>query len=119
MVECNIIENNIMLNIDVNHKIKYIDAMRGFVMLLVVYSHILYYGYASSFSSDISMGGECFLSFHSLSVIYMVPLFFVISGFMLSKNIILGTFSCSLRFIYRKMKFLLFQHSFFYLFTHL
>lgn len=60
-----------------------------------------------------------FLSFHSLSVLYMVPLFFVISGFMLPKNIILGAFSCSLRFIYRKMKFLLFTTFFFYLFTHL
>lgn len=108
-----------MLNIDVNYRIKYIDAMRGFIMLLVVYFHILYYGYASSFSSDISMGGERFLSFHSLSVLYMVPLFFVISGFMLPQNIILGTFSCSLRFIYRKMKFLLFPTFFFYLFTHL
>lgn len=38
-------------------RIEYLDAIRGFTMLLVVYSHILFYGYADSFCNDISLGG--------------------------------------------------------------
>ena len=38
-------------------RIEYIDAMRGFAMILVVYSHILFFGYSHSFGNDFSLGG--------------------------------------------------------------
>lgn len=67
-------------------RIEYIDAMRGFAMILVVYSHILFFGYSHSFGNDFSLGGDNFLSFNSLFILFRMPLFFFISGFILYKN---------------------------------
>lgn len=64
-------------------RIEYIDAMRGFAMILVVSPHILNFGYSHSFGNDFSLEGNNFLSFNSLFVLFHMPLFFFISGFLL------------------------------------
>lgn len=56
-------------------RIEYIDALRGFTMLLVVFSHIIVYGYH-------------FNNYHGLNdffILFRMPLFFFISGFILYK----------------------------------
>ena len=52
-------------------RIEYIDCMRGFAMLLVVYCHVIYLG------SDMN-----FMSVARIIVRFHMPLFFFISGFM-------------------------------------
>ena len=56
-------------------RIEYIDAMRGFTMILVVYSHIIFFGY----------NDDSILSFNSFFVNFRMPLFFFISGWVLYK----------------------------------
>lgn len=74
----------------VTKRIEFIDAMRGFAMLLVVFSHIAYFGYPASFHSvlpaDVSTMEGRMLSFNDLFVIFRMPLFFFISGFILYKK---------------------------------
>lgn len=77
----NIIMNGLPV---VKERIGYIDAMRGFTMLLVVYSHILYFGYGPLFMEHRTTFNDVF------TIIYM-PLFFFISGFVLYRKI----FECS------------------------
>lgn len=67
-------------------RIEYIDALRGFAMISVVYSHILFFGFSDSFGNDFSLGGNEFLSFNSLFILFRMPLFFFISGFILYRN---------------------------------
>lgn len=52
-------------------RIEYIDCMRGFAMLLVVYCHVIYLGFDMNFTSV----ARIIVRFH-------MPLFFFISGFM-------------------------------------
>ena len=59
-------------------RIEYIDAMRGFTMILVVYSHICAYGYGQN-------AVENMVSFNSVFVNFRMPLFFFISGWVLYK----------------------------------
>lgn len=54
----------------INNRIEYIDALRGFTMILVVFYHLALY----SFKSDSSLVNQLFMSFR-------MPLFFFISGF--------------------------------------
>ena len=56
-------------------RIEYIDAMRGFTMILVVFSHIIFFGY----------GDDSITSFNSFFVNFRMPLFFFISGWVLYK----------------------------------
>ena len=56
-------------------RIEYIDAMRGFTMILVVYSHIIFFGY----------GDDSITSFNFFFVNFRMPLFFFISGWVLYK----------------------------------
>ena len=67
-------------------RIEYIDALRGFAMILVVSPHILVFGCSHSLGDDFSLGGNNFLSFNSLFVLFHMPLFFFISGFLLYKK---------------------------------
>ena len=55
-------------------RIEYIDAMRGFTMLLVVYSHVSTIGYGTSYPS-----------FNDFFLHFRMPLFFFISGWVLYK----------------------------------
>ncbi len=59
-------------------RIEYIDAMRGFTMILVVFSHICAYGYGPN-------AVENMISFNSVFVNFRMPLFFFISGWVLYK----------------------------------
>lgn len=61
--------------------------MRGFAMLLVVYSHIIAFSYSGALKNDIAFGGNDFLSFNALFILFRMPLFFFISGFLLYKSI--------------------------------
>lgn len=62
-----------------NKRIEYIDAMRGFTMILVVYAHIRFYGYHIDDYSDA-------FSFNSLFMLIRMPLFFFVSGFLFYKD---------------------------------
>ena len=94
-------------------RIEYIDALRGFAMILVVSPHILVFGCSHSLGDDFSLGGNNFLSFNSLFVLFHMPLFFFISGFLLYKK----NFEWNLRniasLIVRKGKMLLIPTLFF------
>ncbi len=57
-------------------RIEYIDAMRGFTMILVVFSHILLFSY--------NYNGDAF-SYNDIFVKFRMPLFFFISGWVLYK----------------------------------
>lgn len=52
-------------------RIEYIDCMRGFAMLLVVYCHVVYHGF-----------GIDYTPVTRIIVRFYMPLFFFISGFM-------------------------------------
>lgn len=62
-----------------NKRIEYIDAMRGFTMILVVYSHIRIFGYHLD---NYSVA----FSFNSLFMLIRMPLFFFVSGFLFYKE---------------------------------
>lgn len=85
-----------------NKRIGYIDALRGFTMLLVVFSHIQYFGYGDFVSHQVSMGGGNVLIYRDLITIVFMPLFFFISGFVLYKPHIDWTLTYSLRFMANK-----------------
>lgn len=57
-------------------RIEYIDAMRGFTMILVVFSHVLLFTF--------QRGGDSF-SFNDIFVTFRMPLFFFLSGFLMYK----------------------------------
>lgn len=84
-------------------RIEWIDAMRGFTMLLVVYSHISFFGYSDTFNSAVSNGGG-FLSFNAFFVLFRMPLFFFISGFILYKRDVIYNWSKSVSFLKKKMQ---------------
>ena len=73
-------------------RIAYIDALRGFTMLLVVYSHILVHGYYTT-----SVFNHFFIKFR-------MPLFFFISGWVLYKESRRWDFVTSKLFIIKKFK---------------
>ena len=55
-------------------RIEYLDAIRGFTMLLVVYGHVKLFSFHF-------LGG----SFNTFFVMISMPLFFFVSGFLLEK----------------------------------
>lgn len=57
-------------------RIEYIDAMRGFTMFLVVLHHIETFGYKGIYID----------SFNDIFILFRMPLFFFISGFILYKK---------------------------------
>ena len=95
-------------------RIEFIDAMRGFTMLLVVYGHIIFFSYSDSFSADFALGGGKLLSFSSLTNAMQMPLFFFISGFILYKNDFEWTLPASGKFLLKKAKVLLIPALFFF-----
>ena len=52
-------------------RIEYIDAMRGFTMILVVYSHICHFCF-----------GDSLLGFNAVFFLFRLPCFFFISGWL-------------------------------------
>lgn len=65
--------NNTVVNSS-SGRIEYIDALRGFTMFLVVFMHV------GRWCFDVPSG-----SFHSIMVLVRMPMFFLISGFVLFK----------------------------------
>ena len=78
-------------------RLEYIDAMRGFTMLLVVYSHIITQCY---YIEDIST----YNTFNTFFVLFRMPLFFFVSGFVLYKANQIWNVKNSLIFIAKKFK---------------
>jgi len=56
------------------HRIEYIDAMRGFTMILVVYSHVCMFCF-----------GDYFMAFNKVLFLLRLPCFFFISGWLFYK----------------------------------
>lgn len=54
-------------------RIEYIDALRGFTMLLVVFSHVELFGFGIEFENSV---------INSMFIRFRMPLFFFISGFL-------------------------------------
>lgn len=73
-------------------RIAYIDALRGFSMFLVVYSHVLLY----------SFNGRAIWSLGDLFYTFMIPLFFAISGYMTQGSHQTRTIPILLAFIQKK-----------------
>lgn len=73
-------------------RIEYIDAMRGFTMILVVLCHV---GGCLNIDNDS-------ISFHTFFIEFRMPLFFFVSGFVLYKNNILWNLSHSVKFLHKK-----------------
>lgn len=65
-----------MVNIQKSERIKYIDALRGFTMILVVFGHVMFT--SLRLNRDESIIGQFFLTFR-------MPMFFFISGFIAYK----------------------------------
>ena len=84
-------------------RIEYIDALRGFIMLLVVVGHIEYHGY--KLWSD-----ELLIKLHSpyfiISLIQM-PLFFFISGYILFKKDFVWNPINTINFVKKKLRVLI------------
>ena len=80
-----------------NKRLEYIDAMRGFTMILVVYIHVLAVSYKISDYSAIN-------SFNSLLGLFRMPLFFFVSGFVLYKASQIWDLKNSITFIIKKFK---------------
>ena len=59
-------------------RLEYIDALRGFTMILVVFAHIINYGYHITDAKAETMD-----TFNNLFIRFRMPLFFFISGFVL------------------------------------
>ena len=64
-------------------RIKYLDAMRGFTMFLVVFGHVMFFSFELGGYSTVI--GSIFLTFR-------MPMFFFISGFIAYKSIDYWTF---------------------------
>lgn len=84
-------------NLQPTQRLEYIDAMRGFTMILVVYIHVLAVSYKISDYSAIN-------SFNSLLGLFRMPLFFFVSGFVLYKANQIWNLKNSITFIAKKFK---------------
>ncbi|MEQ2546077.1 MULTISPECIES: acyltransferase family protein [Alistipes] len=76
------------------NRIEYIDAMRGFTMILVVYAHVVFF----SFGIDSS-----YPSFNQFFMLMRMPLFFFISGFIFYRETT-WTSKIVSQFIWKKFK---------------
>ncbi|MCM1109229.1 MAG: acyltransferase [Clostridium sp.] len=79
-----------------SRRIEYIDAMRGFTMLLVVLAHV------ATFGLDI-FGGESVTSYHMFLRQFRMPLFFFVSGFVLFKSGAVWNLSSACKFLRKKV----------------
>lgn len=89
-------------------RIGYIDALRGFTMLLVVYTHIqlFCYGQFCHLNSP-PWTSSNILIYIDLITLFFMPLFFFISGFVLYKQDVESSIRRSVRFVGRKALLLL------------
>ena len=77
-----------------SQRIGYIDAIRGFTMMLVVYNHVLVH----------SFGGDANWGFNSIFITFRMPLFFFISGFLMYKTDLFKQRGSLRRFLGRKAR---------------
>lgn len=68
-------------------RIGYIDALRGFTMIVVVFTHIQYFCYGEFTHLDPSTSRICdnILIYRNFFTLFFMPMFFFISGFVLYK----------------------------------
>lgn len=90
-------------------RIGYLDALRGFTMLLVVYHHLHYFGYGPLLQEEGS------ITFNDVVKVFFMPLFFFISGFSSYKNIVYYRVNDLMSFLREKSRVLLFPTIFFFL----
>ena len=67
-----------------NKRIQYIDALRGFTMILVVFAHVLLWTF--NLGNHETVIGSLFITFR-------MPMFFFISGYISYKSTQLWTYS--------------------------
>lgn len=77
-------------------RIEYIDAMRGFTMILVVLSHVSGFGLGL-------VGASGFTSYHAFLGQFRMPLFFFVSGFVLFKSGYDWNLANTFRFLRKKI----------------
>lgn len=93
-------------------RIEYIDALRGFTMITVVYSHILYVSYHILYVSY-HTGNSFPFSFCDIIIPFYMPLFFFISGFVFFKESLFLTLKETFQFLIKRMKHLIVPTLFF------
>lgn len=94
------------------NRIEYIDAMRGFTMILVVMAHVSMYNLKS-------WGTDTFF-FHQIFAQFRMPLFFFVSGFVFYKAGFKWDMSQTVKFIKKKLTVqLISPFLFFLVFAHL
>ncbi|MBQ0089429.1 MAG: acyltransferase [Prevotellaceae bacterium] len=71
-------------------RIEYIDALRGFTMMLVIMTHVATWGLASD-------------SYNHIFTVFRMPLFFFVSGFVFYKTNYVWNWSNSLKFLHKKL----------------
>lgn len=86
-------------------RLEYIDAMRGFTMLLVVLGHVIMYSYHES--------EETIVTFNQAIICFHMPLFFFISGFVFYKATRVWNWETVCKFLSKKMMILIFPTLFF------
>ena len=79
-----------------NKRIEYLDALRGFTMMLVVINHV--YNYTYGFNEEQIAG-----SFYYIFQLFFMPLFFFISGFVLYKKDLVWNLGNSFLFLKKKV----------------
>lgn len=86
------------MNTDIKNRLEYIDALRGFIMLIIVYWHINY------FSFDILKVINKINSFENIFLLFGMPLFFFISGVFAYKEKQIWDWQNSIKYIGSKFK---------------
>lgn len=79
-------------------RIEYIDALRGFTIILVIYAHVVFSSYGENRGSLESF------SFNDIFLSFRMPLFFFISGFVLFKENLFETIQSVYLFLRKKAK---------------
>lgn len=92
-------------SITTTKRLEYIDAMRGFTMLLVVLAHVLMFSYHES--------EETIVTFNQAIYYFYIPLFFLISGFVFYKAARVWNLETIRDFLSKKVMILIFPTLFF------
>ena len=82
-------------NVQQRKRIEYIDAMRGFTMVLVVLTHVSSFG--------LGMYGSDTFSYSKIFAEFRMPLFFFVSGFVLYKSNFIWNIKNTIAFIRKKI----------------
>lgn len=83
------------MNYDLNKRLHWLDAMRGFTMILVVAYHVAQFSFHENEKSSAAL---------SFLVLMRMPLFFFVSGFLAYKATFRWTIPNALRLAWKKLK---------------